>query len=50
VYIIKNIDTIKEIVMATVSNPNFFNKDNGSDPKIQSIIDLIKELDKTVNT
>lgn len=47
---IKNIDTIKEIVVATVSNPSFFNKDNGYNPKIQSVIELIKELDKTVNT
>lgn len=43
-----NISTIKEIIVAVVSNPNFFVETSTADQKIQQVCNLITEVDKTV--
>lgn len=43
-----NVSVIKEIIVAVVSNPNFFMPSNSSSDKIKQVCDLIKEVDNTV--
>jgi hypothetical protein len=42
-------NTIKEITVATLSNPNFFNPIDSATAKIDQACELVKELCKTIN-
>lgn len=45
-----NISNIEKIVVAVLSNPNFFSPSATPDNKIKQVADLMHEVDKTANS
>ena len=43
-----NISQIKEIAVAILSNPKFFNDKDSTETKIQQACNLVEMLDKTI--